>query len=113
MTISNATRTAIAAVSRLAEAYDGGATRLSAERIAGDRSLKRPFVSKVLSELSRVGLVDGTTGPGGGFTLTRAPEAITVGEVMQHFERTEADRSCPFGGGRCGVGHRRRARRAR
>ena len=103
MIIANATRTAIAAVSCLAERYDDGMTRISAAEIARDRSLKGPFVSKVLSELSRAGVVSGTTGPGGGFTLARPPEEITVGEVMSLFERSEAEVRCPFGGGRCGV----------
>jgi Rrf2 family protein len=104
MIVSKATRTAIAAMSRLAEVYDGGATRISASQIARDRGLKKPFVSKVLSELSRAGLVEGSTGPGGGFTLTRPPAEITVSEVMKLFGRAEAMAQCPFGGGRCGEG---------
>ena len=56
-----------------------------------------------LSELARAGLVKSSTGPGGGFTLARAPERITVGEVMALFERSDAETRCPFGGGRCGV----------
>ena len=42
------TETAIAAMSRLAEVYDGGKTRLSAAEIAADRNLQRPFVGKIL-----------------------------------------------------------------
>lgn len=103
MSFSNSTKTAIAAISRLAEVYDGGTSRLSAASIARDRNLKGPFVSKVLSEMSRVGLVDGSTGPGGGFTLTRPPDEITVGEVMRLFERSAGPTRCPFGGGLCGV----------
>ena len=102
MSFSNATKTAIASISRLAEAYDGGSSRLPASQIARDRGLKRPFVSKVLSELSRVGLVHGSTGPGGGFTLARPPSEITVRQVIALFERSAADTRCPFGGGRCG-----------
>ncbi len=43
-----ATQTAIAALSRLAEMYDGGKTRLSATEIAETRGLQRPFLAKIL-----------------------------------------------------------------
>jgi len=48
-----AARTAIACVSRLAEAYDGGDTLLTAETIARDRNLRTPFLRKILSGLAR------------------------------------------------------------
>jgi Rrf2 family protein len=102
--IAQSTRTAIAAVSRLAELYDGGATLVSAADIAENRKLKRPFVGKVLSELSRVGIVRSSTGPGGGFTLAVDPSEVTLGDVIQLFERTKVGANCPFGGGICGVG---------
>jgi len=98
------TETAIAAMSRLAEVYDAGATRLSASDIAADRNLQRPFVGKILSALSQAGLVVGSPGPGGGYTLARHPRDITVHEVYRLFEREDASVECPFGGGICGVG---------
>ena len=84
-----ATETAIAAMGVLAERYDAGATKLSAADIAEARALQRPFVSKVLTELARAGLVIGTRGPGGGFTLARPPETIFLNEVYELFERFE------------------------
>lgn len=102
--VAQATRTAIAAVSRLAELFDGGKTLVSAADIAENRQLKRPFVGKVLSELSRAGIVKSSTGPGGGFTLALEPSAIRLGDVLNIFERTTAAAVCPFGGGICGVG---------
>jgi Rrf2 family nitric oxide-sensitive transcriptional repressor len=99
-----ATETAIAALSRLAEVYDGGVTRLSAAEIAGSRGLQRPYVGKVLTALSQAGLVKGSRGPGGGFTLARPPSAITVYDVFRLFEREDSSTTCPFGGGICGVG---------
>jgi Rrf2 family protein len=98
------TETAIAAMSRLAEVYDGGSTRLSASDIAADRALQRPFVGKILSALSQAGLVDGSPGPGGGYTLARDPGQITVHDVYRLFEREDASVTCPFGGGICGKG---------
>lgn len=98
------TETAIAAMSRLAEVWDGGETRMSASEIANDRGLQRPFVGKILSALSQAGLVDGSPGPGGGYTLARSPQEITVHQVYRLFEREDENVECPFGGGICGVG---------
>ncbi len=98
------TETAIAAVSRLAEVYDGGTTRLSASEIAQDRGLQAPSVAKILTTLSQAGLVGGMPGPGGGYALSKEPQEIFIRDVFALFEREEEDVNCPFGGGVCGVG---------
>jgi Rrf2 family transcriptional regulator, iron-sulfur cluster assembly transcription factor len=100
------TETAIAAMSRLAEVYDGGQTLLSGADIASSRGLQRPFVAKVLSTLSQAGLISGSRGPGGGFTFARPPKEIRLYDVFVLFERTEDSDACPFGGGICGVGEK-------
>ncbi len=97
------TETAIAAMSRLAEVYDGE-TRLSASEIAESRGLQRPFVGKILTTLSQAGLVKGSPGPGGGYALARDPKDIPIYDVFRLFEREDNSTQCPFGGGVCGVG---------
>jgi len=92
----------MAAVSRLAEVYDGGQTRLSAASVARSRGFSTPIVAKILSALSRASLVTGSPGPGGGFSLARPPDQIRVVDVFRLFERVEETRHCPFGGGICG-----------
>lgn len=98
------TETAIAAMSRLAELYDDGQTRVSATSIADSRGLQRPFVAKILTVLSQAGLVDGSPGPGGGYSLSRHPKETTLHEVFRLFEREVEGDDCPFGGGICGAG---------
>ena len=98
------TEAAIAAMSRLAEVYDGGITRLSAAEIADARGLQRPRVAKTLSVLSHAGLVTGSPGPGGGFALAEHPSQITIHDVFSLFERLSDPKACPFGGGICGSG---------
>jgi len=98
------TKAAIAAMSRLAEVYDEGRTPLSASEIADARGLSQPNVAKVLSTLSKAGLVIGSPGPGGGFVLGRHPKEITIFDVFVLFERQDDSRNCPFGGGICGSG---------
>jgi Rrf2 family iron-sulfur cluster assembly transcriptional regulator len=98
------TETAIAAMSRLAEVYDQGATLLSAADIADHRQLQRPFVRKVLTTLAQAGLVNGTRGPGGGFTLAMPPRQICIHDVIRLFDRVTDSTTCPFGRGICGEG---------
>lgn len=94
----------MAAVSRLAEVYDGGKTRLNAASIAESRGFSAPMVAKILSVLSKASLVAGSPGPGGGFSLARDPDQIRLVDVFRLFERIEETRQCPFGGGICGEG---------
>ncbi|NBX36819.1 MAG: Rrf2 family transcriptional regulator [Planctomycetes bacterium] len=98
------TECAIAVLSRLAELYDDGKTKLDARAIAKTRNLQAPFVAKVLTSLAHAGLVKGFRGPTGGFVLARHPKSITLRQVYDLFERTDASLNCPFGGGVCGGG---------
>ncbi|MFG0286230.1 MAG: RrF2 family transcriptional regulator [Phycisphaerales bacterium JB039] len=99
------TEYAIAIMTRLAEVYDNGQSRVSATDIADERELPRPFVAKILSMLAQAGLVIGARGPGGGFTLARHPREIRLREVYSLFEREDDSDVCRFGGGRCGAGN--------
>lgn len=98
------TERAIAAMSRLAEVWDGGITRLSATDIAEQRGLPGPMIAKLLTSLSQFGLVSGSPGPGGGYCLAKAPDQITLQQVFEIFEREDTSTNCPFGGGVCGAG---------
>ncbi|MCA9726286.1 MAG: Rrf2 family transcriptional regulator [Candidatus Eisenbacteria bacterium] len=100
---SRPTEAAIAVMSRLAEAYDGSEQKLSAGELSSSRQLPKPFVAKVLSSLSAAGLVSSMRGPGGGFSLARPPDQITLWEVVSIFERNRTPK-CPVGGGICGGG---------
>jgi len=92
---------AIAAMIGLTQAYYTDNTRLSAGEIAESRNLPSPTVAKVLSILSQAGLVKGSPGPGGGFTLSRDPREITLSDVVILFERIGDIHRCPFDSGVC------------
>lgn len=92
---------AIAAMSALAERYPKG-ERASAEVIARNRNYSRPLVAKVLNVLSSAGLVKGSRGPGGGFSLARPPEQISIHDIVSLFEGGAPSTECPFGPGYCG-----------
>lgn len=97
---------AIAAMSLLAEVYDGGKTCLSSLDIAKKRELPRPIVAKLLTVLSQSGYVKGSPGPRGGYWLAKAPGKISFHEIVCLFEKTdETTIMCPFGPNWCGNGN--------
>ncbi len=95
------TQNAIAAMSRLAELYAEPERVASARDIAQSRDLTLPLVAKILTELSRGGLITGSPGPGGGYRLVKPPQEISLFDVATLFER-EAYMFCPFGPSWCG-----------
>lgn len=54
--------------------------------LAGDSGLSLRFLSGIMARLSRKGLVKATPGPGGGLTLARSPEAITILDIVEAAE---------------------------
>jgi Rrf2 family protein len=55
------------------------------------------YLAKVLRQLSRAGLVRSQRGPNGGSVLTRAPEEISVLDVVQAVEPLKRIEVCPLG----------------
>ncbi|CAA6676979.1 MULTISPECIES: Rrf2 family transcriptional regulator [unclassified Lentimonas] len=93
---------AISAMSFLAEAYDGGTTRVSSLDIAKSRELPKPLVAKLLVVLSQAGFVSGAPGPKGGYSLAKDPSEITLHQIVDQFEKTGDTIMCPFGPNWCG-----------
>ena len=100
--LNKSTEAAIAAMSRLAQAYCENDLALTAAQIAEARELQKPFVAKLLTVLSQQGLIKGTPGPRGGYRLAREPSEITLPQITQCFERAEHPLQCPFGPNYCG-----------
>ena len=96
------TQNAIAAMSRLSEAYKGG-VRLSSRDIAKARDLSQTLIAKILTQLSQAGMVSGATGPGGGYSLAKPPSEISLYDIAAIFERVEDKITCPFGPCWCGT----------
>lgn len=59
------------------------------------------YLSKTLNHLARVGLLQSTRGPLGGFTLAIPPQHITLGAIAEIFSGDDR-KQCILGGGRCG-----------
>lgn len=101
MILKRSTQTAVASMVQLARAYDDGKSRVSVSDIAESGVLHKPFVAKIMSVLSRAGLVAGSRGPGGGYTLAKAPLEITLYDVLCLFERIDPIAACPFDNIQC------------
>lgn len=67
---------------------------ISAKQIAQERNLPVAFVKKLLQQLCRAGLVKASVGKQGGYMLARAPEKISVRELLQALEGNLAPVSC-------------------
>lgn len=97
------TQNAIAAMSRLAELHADDSRSASSRELAESRNLPVPLVAKILTVLSRNGLVTGSPGPGGGYRLAKPPAKIRLKDVAVLFER-ETEGPCAYGPGWCGHG---------
>ena len=74
---------------------------LSAADLASTMLIPAAYMEKVLSALSRAGLVTGQRGPGGGYRLTRSPADISLRDVIEAAEGPLAMNVCVTGGGSC------------
>ncbi len=67
------------------------------DEIAEATRVPRAYLSKVLQGLGRAGLVHSQRGLGGGMTLTKSAETITILEVVNAVEPIQRIRTCPLG----------------
>ncbi len=56
---------------------------ISASLIAKQQELSVAYLEQLLHRLKRHGIVSSTRGPRGGYCLAKAPEQISIGEVVQ------------------------------
>ena len=91
---SQTTEYALRAVVFLADADEGSST---AQRIADVTQVPRDYLSKVLRELGRAGIVSAQRGKHGGFRLARSPEELTIFDVVEAVDPVQRIRSCPLG----------------
>jgi Rrf2 family transcriptional regulator, nitric oxide-sensitive transcriptional repressor len=68
-------------------------TRVIAERTR----VPAGYLSKVLQSLGRAGLVKAQRGTGGGWTLARPPEDISILEVVNAVDPIQRITTCPLG----------------
>lgn len=89
---------ALRAVYYIAEAEQGAPVRVS--EVAEALGVPRNYLSKTLHQLARVGVLESTRGPRGGFRLASPPAELTLAEVVGPFLPAEG-RACVLGRPRC------------
>ena len=69
----------------------------TSEQIAQVTLVPQAYLPKVMQSLIRAGLVKSQRGPKGGFSLTKAPEQLTVLEVINAVDPIMRIHDCPLG----------------
>jgi Rrf2 family protein len=69
----------------------------SADHLAEVTKVPRRYLHKVLQDLVKHGLVKSQSGPGGGYSLARQAEEITILDVVNAVAPLERIRECPLG----------------
>jgi Rrf2 family transcriptional regulator, nitric oxide-sensitive transcriptional repressor len=70
---------------------------LTTEAIAQATLVPKAYLSKVLQQLVRGGVVRSQRGLGGGMTLVKAPESVTILEVVNAVDPLRRITTCPLG----------------
>jgi Rrf2 family cysteine metabolism transcriptional repressor len=75
---------ALQAIFDLASQRQGEPVRIA--DIARRQKIPQKFLELILASLKQAGFVESRRGAEGGYLLTRAPESLTVGEVIRHID---------------------------
>ena len=92
MMISTRGRYALRMMVDLAQNGDGNS--IAMKTVAARQGISLKYMEKILPLLVEAGLVKGTHGKGGGYRLTRLPEAYSVGEILRQAEGGLSPVSC-------------------
>ncbi|AMV22078.1 RrF2 family transcriptional regulator [Planctomyces sp. SH-PL14] len=68
----------------LTERYGQGPTSMSL--LARENDVPRKFLEQIMADMRHQGWVESTPGRHGGFVLAQAPEKLTMGQVVRHFD---------------------------
>jgi len=103
MKLSMAAEFAIRGILHLARCY--GQPPVPLEEICRRRDLAKDYLTKIFGQLARAGLVTAVRGKGGGYSLAKPPERITLLEVVEAVEGPLAVNLCQFDPPRCRESH--------
>lgn len=67
-------------------AFHGRGRAVQAREVAERQGVPLRYLEQILQELRRAGFVDAKRGPGGGYVLARAPEQVSLGDVVAALE---------------------------
>lgn len=67
-------------------AYHGAGEPVRVQTIGERQQIPYRFLEQIFQKMRKAGLVRGKRGPGGGYVLARAPEAINLRELIEAIE---------------------------
>lgn len=73
----------------------------SVQELSGRTHISAPTVAKLLKLLGKAGLVESLRGARGGYRLARAPEQMSVADIVRALEGPIALTGCSIHGGGC------------
>jgi Rrf2 family protein len=76
----------------IARGYNKGPVNI--KTISERQDVSVHYLEQILNTLRRAGLIKSIKGPGGGYILTKAPEDISIGEILEELEGPLAITSC-------------------
>ena len=94
MKISNKGEYALKALIELAIDYDKGITVTLINDVAKRKKIPQKYLEQILLNLRNAGILVSKRGVGGGYSLSRAPENISLGEIIRSVEGTLAPVDC-------------------
>ena len=100
--VSKLTDYATVVMTVLADAQATSASVLSAQDLAERAHLEVPTVSKLLKQLAQAQLVESFRGVNGGYRLARAPERISLADIVIAMEGPFGMTECSANVGSCG-----------
>lgn len=97
--LSGTAEYALRAVLYLAE--HAGRRSVSVGEVADALRLPPNYLSKILHQLGRTGVLVSTRGKHGGFRLARPPAEISLRAIVTRFDRVAVGRTCLLGRAQC------------
>jgi len=83
----------------LGRSHEAGSRRTS--ELAKQTAIPRNYLSKILHQMARQGLIDSERGRTGGVRLARSPDQITLDEIIAPFRPAAEPRRCVLGRPEC------------
>ncbi len=71
------------------------------KQIAGDLGLPTPFLAKILQQLAKQKILASAKGPHGGFALLKAPERVTLLDIIKTIDGDGIFTQCVMHNGSC------------
>lgn len=69
--------------------------KITLREVAENEAISAKYLEQLAHEIVKANLLTSVRGHGGGYTLTRKPSEITVGDVLRAVEKNTAPVSCP------------------